>query len=210
MPGMRNATLTAVALLGVSLISGCAVIEQPIRLLPPIGVTEVPAANLPVSLRPHNWVDSRGSGSCVHASTVFNLQWANQPAKADWWRRSHAGGETSTSIRQYHDSAGLLYYFTLPDPDRKVDPALLEWATRTRRSCLIWYYTAHCVNFVGFHRGQDGVQYAHLIDNNRPGQVIRIEREKFLKAWAGYGGFALALADPPSPPPLYDAIVRTK
>jgi len=183
--------------------TGCVPVEQPIRLIPPKGLTEVPAANLPVSLRPHNWVDSRGSGSCVHASTVYNLQWAHRPEMADWWRRNHAGGETSTTIRRYLDRAGLKYYFTL-----NADPTLLDWATATRRSCVIWFFTAHAINFVGFHRGPDGIVYAHLVDNNRPTEVIRIERQSFLKRWAGYGGFAVALADPPSPPPLYDAIVR--
>lgn len=195
------ATLLAVLLLATA--GGC-VAPPSTRILPPRPITEIPAANLPVALRPQNWTDRGGSGSCVNASTVFNLHWTNQPARADWWRRTHAGGETSTTIRRHHDSVGLRYYFTL-----QADPKLLDWATQTRRSCLIWYYPRHCINFVGFHPDASGTVYAHLIDNNRPTQVIRVERSRFLRAWAGYGGFALALADPAPPPPLYDALERT-
>lgn len=173
-------------------------------LLPPLAMSEIPAANLPVELRPFNWTDRGGSGSCVNASTVFNLHWTNQPELADWWRRNHAGGETSTTIRRYHDEKGLRYYFTL-----KADPALLDWCTQTRRSCLIWYYPSHCINFCGFVR-EGGREVAYLLDNNRPKQFIKVERSRFLKEWAGYGGFALALADAPVPPPLYDAIDRSQ
>ena len=188
-------------------LSGCVAPAKPApeqRLLPPMAAPEVPVANLPVSLRPFNWVDSRGSGSCVNASTVFNLHWSNQPQLADWWRRSHAGGETSTTIRQHHDARQLRYFYTL-----RADPALLDWCTATRRSALIWFYPSHCVNFCGFHKDESGREMAYLLDNNRPRSFIKVERSKFIREWAGYGGFALALAAPPVPPPLYDAIVRS-
>lgn len=177
---------------------GCTPTASPAVVIPPVGVSEIPAANLPVELRPHNWTDRGGSGSCVNASTVYNLRWTSNESLADWWRKNHAGGETTTTIRQHHDARNLRYYFTL-----SADPRILDWCTVTRRSALIWYYPRHCITFAGFHG-----QHAHLIDNNRPTQVIRVEREEFLRNWAGYGGFALALANPPVPPPLYDARQR--
>ncbi len=195
-------------LLLISLVlTGCAStapVPEP-RLLPSLAAAEVPAANLPVSMRPFNWTDERGSGSCVNASTVFNLRWSNQAQLADWWRRNHAGGETSSSIRLHHDARNVRYFYTL-----RADPALLDWCTRTRRSCLIWYYPSHCINFCGFHRDESGKVMAYLLDNNRPRNWIRVERAKFLREWAGYGGFALALAADPIPPPLYDAIDRSQ
>jgi len=187
--------------------AGCTAPAKPVaepRILPPMAAPEVPVANLPVSLRPYNWVDARGSGSCVNASTVFNLHWSNQPYLADWWRRSHAGGETSTTIRQHHDARQQRYFYTL-----RADPALLDWCTATRRSALIWFYPSHCINFCGFHKDESGREMAYLLDNNRPKNWIKVERSKFIREWAGYGGFALALAAPPVPPPLYDAIVRS-
>lgn len=201
--------LCKIAMLAVALLAtGCVAPSMPVpemRILPPLANAEVPAANLPVSMRPFNWTDARGSGSCVNASTVFNLRWTNQPDLADWWRRNHAGGETSTTIRRHHDAKNLRYFYTL-----KADPALLDWCTATRRSALIWYYPSHCINFVGFHRDESGREMAYLLDNNRPRQWIKVERSKFLREWAGYGGFALALAAPPVPPPLYDAIDRSR
>jgi hypothetical protein len=200
----RITAILGIAILAI-LTAGCALPTQPTaRILPPRGLADATPPALAVSLRPYNWTDAAGSGSCVHASTCYNLLATNQPDLAETWRRRHAGGETATTIRQYHDAAGLRYYFTL-----SADPELLDWATKTRRSCLIWYFPAHCVNFVGFSRGPDGQTVANLIDNNRPTQIIRIERQTFLRSWAGYGGFALALADAPIPPPLYDATQRT-
>lgn len=194
----------------VLLICCCAGCDMPAELQMPAvkplqAITELPAANLPESLRPHNWTDRGGSGSCVNASTVYNLHQTNQPAKADHWRRTYAGGETDSSIRRKLDNEGLQYYFT-----RQADPELLRWATDTRRSALIWYYQSHCVNFVGFHRDPsrptDDTVYAWLCDNNRPQRYIRIPYDEFTRKWAGYGGFGLSLAAPPVPPPLFDAL----
>lgn len=195
------------AVLVCSVATGCSVPEanQPIRIVPPVAVSEIPGANLPVDLRPYNWTDRGGSGSCANASSVYNLQWAAKPDVAEYWRRTHAGGETASSLRAKHDAAKQPYYYTL-----KADPALLDWATRTRRSAVIWYYPSHAINFCGFGRDPDspGDQriYAFLCDNNRPTRFIKVERSAFLRAWAGYGGFGLALAAPPVPPPLYDAV----
>lgn len=199
---MRIASV--VALVVALAASGCSVPDRLLlpSLVPAQGVNERPAANLPVELRPYNWTDRRGSGSCVNASTVFNLQWTHQPRLAEWWRRNHAGGETSASIRRHHDNAGLRYWYTT-----RADPAILDYCTRTRRSAVIFYFPSHAINFCGFHR-EGGTEYAYLLDNNRPKQWIKVERSQFLRAWAGYGGFALTLANPPVPPPLYDAVSR--
>jgi hypothetical protein len=197
----RRLSLTLIALFAIA-SAGCTMQPAPgsIGILPPRAVPTPPSLVAP--LRPYNWTDAAGSGSCVHASTCYNLLHSGRAADAATWRRSHAGGETSTTIRQYHDAAGLRYVFTL-----NADPRLLDWATQTRRSALIWYYPAHCVNFVGFST-VEGRAVANIVDNNRPTQLIRIDRATFLSNWASYGGFALALADPPIPPPLFDAIER--
>jgi len=160
---------------------------------------ESPGANLPVTLRPYNWTDSMGSGSCVNASTVYQLRWRNMETLAEWWRKNHAGGETDSSIRKSHDAVQLKYAFT-----RSADPAFLDWASRTRRGAIIWFYTRHCVTFVGFARDTDGVTYAYLNDNNRPTRHIKIERGDFLRRWRDeYGGFSLSILNPPVPPPLW-------
>jgi hypothetical protein len=206
---MKPIKFFAVALV---LFCGCSVGCTPadvdqlaqIGIAPIQPVAEIPGANLPVEMRPKNWTDAGGSGSCVNASTVHNLRWANQPALADYWRRTYAGGETDTSIRRAHDANALPYYFT-----RSADMSFLQWVTDTRRSALVWYYPSHCINFSGFHRDPskptDPTVYAWLCDNNRPSRFIRVPADTFAQKWAGYGGFGLALAAPPVPPPLFPA-----
>jgi hypothetical protein len=214
-PAMNNFARAVLLLCLIGLVAsltGCSSMPaaDPLpRILPTIGQREVPGANLPVGLRPYNWVDSRGHGSCANASSVYNLHWAGLPNIATWWRRNHAGGETAVSLRQKHDAAQLKYFYTL-----KAEPTLLDWCTKTRRSAVIWYYPSHAINFTGFardpHSPSDPKTYAWLLDNNRPQNFIKVERDKFLRNWAGYGGFGLSLASPPVPPPLFDALVRNQ
>lgn len=161
---------------------------------------EIPVANLPEKLREWNWTDSGGSGSCVHASTVYHLRWQNQIEWAQWWRDNHAGGETDSSIRRYLDRAGLEYEYTL-----NADPEFLQKATDSRRGAIIWFYPYHCVHFCGLAE-VDGRKYAFICDNNRVEQYIRVEFSEFVRRWKEYGGFALSVTSfSPVPPPLYPA-----
>lgn len=187
----------------LALCTLCAVGCQPLTPVPSLITNspppaEVPVANIPTSLRPYNWIDARGSGSCVNASTCYLLIHRNLEPLAKWWRANHAGGETDSSIRRHLDAAGLPYAFT-----RSADSSFLDWCTRTRRGAIIWFYDRHCVAFCGFHQGDDGKVYAFLNDNNRPTQFIRVERAEFLRRWRGYGGFGLTLLNSPIPPPLW-------
>lgn len=184
--------------------AGCRDAPAPGKLVavtPP--APEVPVANLPADMRPYNWTDSGGSGSCVNASTVFQLLWRNNPELAEKWRKTYAGGETDSSIRRHHDREGLNYRYTV-----RAEADFLDWCTATRRGAIIWYYPRHCVTFCGFHRDTDGTTYAYINDNNRPQRYIKIERAEFLRKWRDYGGFALSILDPPVPPPLFPAYTR--
>lgn len=193
--------LSAFALAMCCFVGGCNTLQPRPSLVPVAApAVEVPVANLPASLRPYNWTDRGGSGSCVNASTVFMLRWRGMMEAADWWRQNHAGGETDSSIRRHHDAQQIPYRYTV-----QADPDFLDWCTATRRGAIIWYYPRHCVTFCGFHTESDGRVYAYINDNNRPQKYIRIERSEFLQRWAGYGGFALSILDPPVPPPLFPA-----
>lgn len=157
---------------------------------------EVPAVNLPASMRPHNWTDSRGSGSCVIASSVYHFRWLNRPEIADFFRRTYAGGQTATSIEQKWRAAGIPFVST--GDDTAGDPEFLEWASVTRRGAIIWYFDNHCVHFCGY-AVLNGQEYAVLNDNNREDKYIRIPKMEFLKKWRGYGGFACTALLPPAP-----------
>lgn len=184
-------------LLFFAILIGCETpATMPLQLTPP-PAPEIPAANLPTKLRQWNWTDRFGSGSCGHASLVYHLRWQGQLALAQWWRDNHAGGVTATSICNDCTAAGIDFVCT-----RTADPAFLDWASRTRRGAIIWFFDAHCVHFCGFAK-IDGREYALLCDNNRVDQFIRIERTEFLQRWKGYDGFALSTVFPPAPPNLY-------
>ncbi|MGN6545010.1 MAG: hypothetical protein ACTHK7_08165 [Aureliella sp.] len=188
--------LKAVAALFLAILfTGCAVEPpRPLTRPRPPPPAEVPVVDLPAVLREWNWTDRNGSGSCVHASSVYHFRWQNQLELAAWWRQTHAGGETASSIQSYWRQAGIRYSCT-----ENGDPAFLEWATRTRRGAIIWFFPSHCVHFCGFST-VDGQSYALLCDNNRIEKYIRVPREEFLRRWKEYGGFACTALFAPAPP----------
>lgn len=178
-------------LVAIASIVGCDV-ERWVEL--PAPSPEVPKANLPVSLRQKNWVDQRGSGSCVIASSVYHFRWMNRPDVAEFFRRSYAGGQTAQSITEKWRAARIPFECT----DETSDPEFLEWASRTRRGAIIWYFPNHCVTFCGYSTIQ-GQEYAVLCDNNRVENYIRIPKKQFIRKWRGYGGFACTALLPPAP-----------
>ena len=78
------------------------------------------------------------------------------------------------------------------------NPEFLEWAAKTRRMAIIWYFPNHCVSFCGFGK-QNGREVAWLLDNNRTKKFIPIEKNQFIAEWRGYGGFALIPTMTPAP-----------
>lgn len=164
---------------------------------------EIPVANLPASLRQTNWTHPRnGQGSCVHASSISHFRWQGKYDLADAWRKQYAGGETAYSILNKWISNRIPFVYT-----DKGDPAFLEWATDTRRGSIIWYYPSHCCTFCGFALGQDGREYAYILDNNRTGRFLAIEKQPFIRAWRGYGGFAASAVFTPTGPLPWPAYV---
>jgi hypothetical protein len=189
----RSANLAIVFALGLLLsLCGCEVGPQLVEL--PSPPAEVPPANLPLGLRQENWADRNGSGSCVIASSIYHFRWQNQEQLATYFRRSYAGGQTATSIREKWRAAKIPFVST-----ESGDPDFLEWASRTRRGAIIWYFPSHCVHFCGYGI-VDGQEVALLCDNNRVRNYIRIPKREFLANWRGYGGFACTALLPPAPP----------
>lgn len=182
---MRS-SLYVLLLLGAA--CGCRVDEASIAKLwrpNPDFVEEVPVANLPKSMHQKNWTDYRGSGSCVHASTVYCLRWENQDELAKWWRSNHAGGETASSIIKFYKAADIPCVYTMSG-----NPEFLEWVTRNRYASIIWFKERHCVAFCGFAKDGSGKEVAIIQDNNRPGTYESYPKLEFIRRWRGYGGFA--------------------
>jgi hypothetical protein len=170
--------------IAICAVAGCE--ERWIEL--PAPVKETPAANVPMKLRQPNWPDRNGSGSCVIASSCSVFQWSNRPDLAAKFRKSYAGGQTETSIKQKYRANNV--QFIAPERDNEYgDPGYLQWVSDTRRACIIWYFDSHCVTFCGFSK-YNGKEVAWLLDNNRVQQFIPIERNQFIREWrTKYGGF---------------------
>lgn len=197
---MRN---TAFALM-LLVASGCSQVDS-IRWIanPNVPDKEVPTANLPGSLHQRNWVErGTGQGSCVHASTVYCLQWSGEHELAAYWHKKYAGGETARSIQEYFTREHIPFVAT-----EEGMPWIFDYANDTRRAAIMWWKPSHCCTFVGWTM-KDGVEVAVVYDNNRPGQFEYHERDEFIRKWRGYGGFAaVPVVGAPSAPIPWPSIV---
>ncbi len=136
-------------------------------------------------------------GSCCIASTCSMAEWTGQPELAQFFRKSYSGPQTQISIQQKLTAANVPFVCT-----EYADPKLLEYATRTRRMAIVWFYDRHCVTFCGFGWDQ-GQEVAWLLDNNRVESFIPVPKREFLYRWKySYGGFGtcnLALTSSTTP-----------
>ncbi|TWT91409.1 hypothetical protein [Neorhodopirellula pilleata] len=186
-------TLTIVCVVGCE-------IAPPRIAITPKPVDEMPSSvNLPVSLRQTNWLYG-GEGSCAVASLVSVLRWQNNHAAAERLRKHYGGGQTATSIQNICKSERLPYVAI----DRPGDARFLQWCSDHRLGAIIWYLPAHCCTFCGFAKSGNGDTYAIVLDNNRVQTPIRVPANEFIRAWQGYGGFALTVLGTPLPAPFYD------
>jgi hypothetical protein len=179
------------ALLLFVVLVGC---EPAKRVYPlPEPPPEYPVCNLPLELRQQNWSGRLGQGSCVYASLINHVRWLNLPDFASKIRATRGDGEYASRLMGWLDSEGVPYKFT-----EKADPRFLDWCTYERTGCILWWKPSHCCTFEGWVRDQNGNQYATILDNNYINKYEYIPREQFVRLWAGYGGFALAVVDDPA------------
>ncbi len=172
----------------------------------PATSAEIPGANLPVALRQTNWLGSAREGSCVHASSIYVLRWNGQYELAEKWRKIYGNGETGSGIMRKLTDEKVPFYATA-----RGDVRVLEYATKTRRAAIIWFFDSHCVTFCGFAKDSDGKEYAYICDNNRVQQFIKIEKQSFIRRWqTQYDGFACCFLGVPLPPPMYPALVEVE
>jgi hypothetical protein len=170
---------------------GC---EQQVTVIPlPAPAAEQPPCNLPGSLHQRNWLGKERQGSCVHASLTNHLRWLNQFELGEQWRSTYGDGEYASRLMRRLDDVGIEYIWT-----DKADPRFLDHVSNMRTGCILWWKPSHCCTFEGWVKGDDGQVYACILDNNYPGKFEYTQREQFIRLWAGYGGFALAVNSPPA------------
>lgn len=177
-------------------LSGCEHLQPERAVALPAPAAEQPPANLPTQLHVRNWLGPLGQGSCVHASMKNHALWHNDFDFVQRW--SHSDGEYASRLMKRLDELDYEYTFT-----EKADPRFLDWCSQERHGCILWWKPSHCCTFMGWVRGNDGRQYAAVLDNNYPGKFELTEREQFVRLWAGYGGFALSLLEAPATSPPY-------
>ncbi len=138
-------------------------------------------------LRQSNWVSKQaetyGQGSCVFASLISHVQWQNRPI----WLSTFAANSLVVKPKQVHRQTGR-------DEGRvrrtgvlvhaSCGSRFLDWCDEQRRGCILWWKPYHCCTFRGWIQRGDK-QYAVILDNNHTNQPELIEREQFIRLWAG-------------------------
>lgn len=188
----RNRRVAAqVLLLCVAIVIsvGCGEPVPRLQWVPnPVDV-KTPVANIAEGVRVENWVGNspeHGSGgSCVHASSINVFQGAGREDLSQLWRaRRYEGPETGNGILSKYKAEGIPHLWT-----ETADTKLLEQATATHRTGIIFYFPGHCVEFVEFAQYQ-GREVAVLLDNNFVDRYFLIDRPTFERSWKYYDGFA--------------------
>lgn len=170
----------------------------------PIPAAETPVANLPLEMRKSNWLGPLRQGSCVYASLVNHVRWLNMPQFAEQIIATRGDGEYAQRLMNWLDTVrwrdefgvehtGVEYRYT-----EKADPRFLDWCSQERLGAILWWKPSHCCTFVGWVRDQNGNQHAAILDNNYIEKFEYVPREQFVRLWAGYGGFALAVMNDPA------------
>lgn len=156
---------------------------------PPEPRLEFPQSRLPEEMRFRNWVVN-GEGSCAVASSTYILSYLGHHEKSKWLRRNRGGGQTETSLRKIFDEIQLNYEYT-----SKGNPQFLERMSADRRPCTIWWKPYHSCVFVSAENVEGYGKCAIVWDNNSPSKYEVYEWNKFVRAWRGYGGFAITFTD---------------
>lgn len=154
---------------------------------------EAPQVSIPASLRAKNWLGPQRQGSCVYASLTTHTRWQNNFELADWCKKQ-GDGEYADRLKRKLDSIGVKHAST-----EQASVEFLDWCASTRRGCVLWWKPSHCCTFAGYVV-RNGVTYCAIIDNNQPGSFELTERSQFIRLWAGYGGFGLAVLGSPASP----------
>lgn len=166
---------------------------------------EVPAVNIPPSLRYLNWTDSRGQGSCVHANLCTLLEWNSRFNQAAEWRSLYSGGETHDRMLARLNAKHVRY----ADTFNKFDVAFLELAIATRRGCGValsmsasdafaWDDRNRCNHMVTLVHLDEST--AGVIDNRWPTRIVYHDRTQFLKNWKWSYSWAITPVYTPLPP----------
>lgn len=161
----------------------------------PFGVDhpDYPDINIPMGMRQENWIGSRGSGSCVHASMIMLYRWMGWPSMATYWRWKYGNGEYASRFHRRLDAENVRWAATTTG-----DVDFLDWACSTRRGCAIsTMYGRHFELLVHLDS-----EVAGVLDNNNIGKIKWYTRSSLIKYWKNSGGWSVGYVGiPPAPKP---------
>ncbi len=137
-------------------------------------------------------------GSCLWRASEDMLSANGLRTEADRWYVRFSGGARIVAGEgpvARAECEGLRYAYTTAGDER-----FLEICTQAHLAAAIYWPShsrgfIHAIAFYGFDTEDGG---AWILDNNHPGETVKIDREKFLAAWRSAGGCALTVL-PPQP-----------
>ncbi len=104
----------------------------------------------PLGLRQENGLIAMIWIACVLASSILPLPMAEPRAACKLLFANSMRWSDCDSIRTKWRAANIPFVST-----ESGDPDFLEWASRTRRGAIIWYFPSHCVHFCGMESLMD-------------------------------------------------------
>lgn len=143
------------------------------------------------------WVAARepnyAGGSCVHASLITAMRYQGKPELAEWWRRTHWGGEFPHTTAQQLREAQVPFAMTLGDDN----VGFLQWAVDNGLGCGVAINGGrHMILLVEMTRTR-----VCLYDNNNVRRLYWLPRKRFLQNWSDAGSWGVTPVLKRVPPP---------
>lgn len=138
------------------------------------------------------WRIRNRNGSCGHCSTAMHLRWLQLFDQGDQWWSNYRGGEYFQRHLGRLRRAGVKFIYT-----EDGDPAIIDYAIRTRRGAIVYDMPRHIRNMQG---GQAGNVY--VLDNNAISRLQPIERRRWERRWKQVSGIAIVVLSGSPPPPV--------
>lgn len=129
-------------------------------------------------------------GSCVHASTITNLNYLKAPILSRYIHRNYSGGDEHYSLNKRLQSWGLKTLATFSSSKR-----ILDYAHTRKLPAVISYHRDHSCLFLGWYVSPSSLQITHAYVLN-PNDTQNIETPtytSFMRNWTQNGGEAVVI-----------------
>ncbi len=134
--------------------------------------------------------ENYNNGSCVHASTITNLNYLQAPLLARYIRNYYRGGDYHYGLNQRLQKWGLQTYSTFSSSKR-----ILDYAHTRKLPAVISYHRDHSCLFLGWYVNPKTrtITHAYVLNPNDTQNIETPTYTSFMRNWTQNDGEAVVI-----------------